>query len=75
MFKSVDTRTTTATRAGCARRGLGRNPHFSRRGGPVAEDDLRLTILQLNTYGFTAFKISVFEQLAYKNKALVIVLH
>jgi len=43
MFKSVDTRTTTATRAGCARRGLGRNPHFSRRGGPVAEDDLRLS--------------------------------
>jgi len=42
--------------------------------GKAAEDDLRPNILQLNTEGLTDNKISVIEQLAYKNKAFVIVL-
>jgi len=36
--------------------------------------DPRPKILQLNTKGLTANKISVIEQLAYKNKAFTIVL-
>jgi len=39
-----------------------------------AEVDPRLTMLQLNTEGLTAGKITVIEQLAYKNKAFIIVL-
>jgi len=35
---------------------------------------LRPNILQLNTDGLTADKISAIEQLAYKNKAFIIVL-
>jgi len=38
------------------------------------EDDPRPIILQLNTEGLTDNKISVIEQLAYKNKAFIIVL-
>ena len=61
-------RATTASHAGCIRRGLSRKtPSF-------AEDDRRPSILQLNTEGLTASNISVIELLAYKNKALVIVL-
>jgi len=37
-----------------------------------AEDDLRHIILQLNTKGFTASKITVI--VTYKNKAVIIVL-
>jgi len=40
----------------------------------ASEDDPRPNILQLNTEGMTANKISVIEQLAYKNKAFIIVL-
>ena len=40
----------------------------------AAEDDPRPNILQLNTEGLTDNKISVTEQLAYKNKAFIIVL-
>jgi len=47
---------------------------FSVRGSRTAAEDLRPNILQLNTEGLTADKISVIEQLAYKNKASIIVL-
>jgi len=40
----------------------------------AAEDDPRPSILQLDTEGLTANKISVIKQLAYKNKAFIIVL-
>jgi len=36
--------------------------------------DPRPNVLQLNTEGLTASKISVIEQLAHKNKAFIIVL-
>ena len=71
--KRVTTSANTATRAGFVWRGLG--TPFSRRGSvPAAEDDRRPSILRLNTEGLTANKISVIEQLAYKNKAFIIVL-
>ena len=71
----VALRPTTAIRAGCVRHGLGRKTPFSRRGSiPAAKHDRRPSVVQLNIEGLTASKISVNEQLAYKNKALVIVL-
>jgi len=71
--KPVTTRATTATCAGCVQLGLG--TPFSKCGSdPAAEDDRRLSILQLNTEGLTTNKITVIEQLAYKNKAFVIAL-
>ena len=52
LSKPVDAITTTATRAGCAPRGLDRNMPFSRCGSvPATEDDRRPSILQLNTEG------------------------
>ena len=75
LIKLVDTRATTAARAGSAPRGLGRNTPFLRRGSIlVAENDPRPSKLQLKIDGLTARKIGIIEQLAYKNKALVIVL-
>ena len=75
LTKSVATRENTATRPGCARRGLDRKTPFSKRGSiSAAEYDPRPNILQLITEWLTANKISVIEQLAYKNEALVIVL-
>jgi len=72
--KPVTTRATTATRTGCIRRGMGHNTPFSGHGSRNAvEDDPRPNILQLITEGLTENKISV-EQLAYKNKAFIIVL-
>ena len=66
LTKSVASRATTATRAGCVQRGMGRNTPFSMRGSRnPAEDDPRPSIL-LNTEGLTASKITVAEQLAYK---------
>jgi len=54
---------------------LGRNTSFSRRDiSSDAEDDPRPSILQLNTEGLTASKITVIEQLAYENKAIITVL-
>jgi len=41
---------------------------------PTGEDDRRPNILQLATEGLTASKISGIDELAYKNKALAIVL-
>jgi len=68
--KHVTARATTATRAGCVQRGLGKETPSSKRDRrDAAEDDRRLSILQLNTEGLTTNKISVTEQLAYKNKA------
>ena len=72
--KPVTTRATTATRAGCVRHGVGHKTPFSGRGNKNAADDPRPNILQLNTEGLTAGKISVVEQQAYKNKAFIIVL-
>ena len=64
-----------ATRAGCVQHGLGHIMPFSGRGSRnAAEDNPRPNILQLNTERLTAEKISVIEQLAYKNKAFIIVL-
>jgi len=75
LTKSVTKRATTATRAGYVQRGVGQTTPFS--GGSsrnVAEDDPRTNILQLNIEGLTENKISVIEQLAYKNKAFIIIL-
>jgi len=68
-------RATTATCAGCVQRGMGQTTPFSGHGSRNAvEDDPRPNILQLNTEGLTDNKISVIEQLAYQNKAFIIVL-
>jgi len=73
--KPVTTRATTATRARCVERGLGRETPGARRSSrDAAEDDPRRGILQLNTEGLTANKISIIEQLSCKTKALIIVL-
>ena len=75
LTKSVTSRATTAIRAGCVQRGLGHYTPFSGRSSTnAAEDDPRPNILQLNTEGLTANKISVIEQPTYKNKASIIVL-
>jgi len=60
---------------GCVWHGVGHKTSFSGRGSRnAAEDDPRPNILQLNTEGLNANKISLIEQLAYKNKAFIIVL-
>jgi len=72
---AVTTRATTATRARCVRRGVSPNMPFSGRGSRnAAEGDPRPNLLQLNTEGLTANKISVIKPLAYKYKASIIVL-
>ena len=69
-------RATTATRTGCVQRGMGQTTPFSGRDSRnAAEDDPRPSILQLNTEGLTDNKISIIEQLAYKKKSFIIVLH
>jgi len=72
--KPVNTRATTAIRVGCVRHGVGHKTPFSGRGSRNAAEDPRPNILQMNTEGLTADKISVIEQRAYKNKAFIIVL-
>ena len=63
-------RATTTIRTRCVQPGMGHTPPFSRRSSwNAAEGDPRPNILQLNTEGLTENKISVIEQLAYKNKA------
>jgi len=53
---------------------MGHTTPFSGRGSRnSAKDDPRPNILQLNTEEPTDNKISVIEQLAYKNKAFIIV--
>ena len=74
LTKSVNLRATAATRIGCVRHGVGHQTPFSGRGSRNAADNLRPNILQLNTEGLTADKISVIEQLAYKNKSFIIIL-
>jgi len=75
LTKSVNLRATAATRTGCVRHGVGHQTPFSGRSSSRnAAEDLRPNILQLNTEGLTADKTSVIEQLAYKNKAFIIVL-
>jgi len=70
----VNTRANTATRAGRVRHGLGHKAPCSGRGSRTAADGPRPNTLQLNTEGLSADKISVIEQLAYKNKAFIIIL-
>jgi len=70
---SRNLRATAATLTGCVRHGVGQTP-FSGRGSRNAAEDVLPNILQLNTEGLTADKISVIEQLAYKKKAFIIVL-
>jgi len=73
--KPVTTRPTIATHARCVRHGIGHNtPSLGHGSFPAAEDNPRSNMLQLKTKGLTANKISVIEQLAYKNKAFIIVL-
>jgi len=67
--KPVNTRATTAARAGCGQREMSHKTPFSGRGSRNPAEDPRHNILQLNTEGLTADKISVIEQLAYQNKA------
>jgi len=74
LTKSVNLRATAATRTGCVQHGMGHQTPFSRHGSRNAAEDPRPNILQLNTEGLTADKISVIEQLDYKNKAYIIVL-
>jgi len=73
--KPVTTRATTATRTGCVQRGLDKETPGARHGNRnAAKDDTRPNILQLNIERLTTNKIGIIEQLAYKNKAFIIVL-
>jgi len=72
--KPVNNGAPTATRTGCVRDGVGDKTPSSRRGSRNTAEDPRPNILQLNTEGLTAYKISAIEQLAYKNQAFIIVL-
>ena len=73
--KPVNMRATTATCTGCVQSGVGHKTPFSGRGSRnAAEDDPRPNILQPNTEGLTANKISAIEEVAYKNKAFITVL-
>jgi len=54
--------------------GVGHKTPFSGRGSRNASEGTRPNILQLNTEGLTVDKISIIVQLAYKNKAFIIVL-
>ena len=74
LSESVNLRATAATRTGCVWHGVGHQTPFSGRGSRNAVEDLRPNILQLNTEGLTAEKISVIEQQGYRNKAFIIVL-
>ena len=74
LTKSVNLRATAATHTGCVGHGVGHQTPFSGRGSRNAAEDLRPNVLQVNTEGLTAHKISVIEHLAYKNKAFIIVL-
>ena len=74
-IKPITTRATTATHAGCVQRRLGRENPGARLGSRnAAQDDPRPNTLQLNIEELIANKITVIEQPAYKNKALIIVL-
>ena len=72
--KPVNMRAITATCAGCVQHRVGHTMPFLGRGSRNAAEDPRPNMLQLNIEGLTANKISVIEQLAYKNKAFIIVL-
>jgi len=74
LTKPVDTRATTASRAGCLRRGLGRKTPFQGAATASLVPRIAEDPAYCSSEGLTASKISVIEQLAYKNKALVIVL-
>jgi len=74
LTKSDNLRATAATRPECVLHGMDHQTPFSGRGSRNAAEDLRRNILQLNTEGLTADKISVIKQLAYQNKAFIIVL-
>ena len=72
--KPVNPRATTATHAGYFRHGVHHKMPFSGHGCRNAAEDPRPNIFKLNTEGLTADKISVIEQLGFKNKAFIIVL-
>jgi len=72
--KPVNMRASTAIRPGCVQRGVGHKTPFSGCSSRNAAEHPRPNILQLNTEGLTADKISAIEQLAYKNKAFIVVL-
>jgi len=75
MLTKPVTRATSAMCVGCIQRWLDRKTPFSRHGsGDAAEDHPQPSILHPKTEGLTANKISIIEQLAYKNKTLIIVL-
>jgi len=75
LTKSVASRATTAPCAKYFQHGLGRNMPISGRGSRnAAQDDPTPSIIQLNTEGLTASKITIVEHLAYKNKAFIIIL-
>jgi len=57
--KPVNMRATTATCTGCVRHGVGHKTPFSGRSSRNAAEDPPPNILQLNTEGLTAEKISV----------------
>jgi len=60
LTKPVNVRATTTTCAGCVWCVLGKDTHFSRCGSiPALKDVRRPSILQLNTDGLTARKISI----------------
>jgi len=71
---NVIVRAPIATHAGCVQCGMGQTTPFSGHGSRNVAEDPRPNTLQLNTEGFTENKISVIEQLAFKNKAFIIVL-
>jgi len=74
LTKSDITRATTATCAGCVQGRMGHIMPFSGHGSRnAAKDDQRSNILHLNTEGLTEYKISVIEQLSFKNKAFIII--
>jgi len=57
LAKSVVSKATIATRAGCVQHGLGLKTHFPGRGSRNAAEDPRPSILQLNNEWLTASKI------------------
>jgi len=65
LTKSVNLRATAATCTGCVQHRVGHQTPFSGCGSRNAAEDLRPNILQMNTEGLAADKISVIEQLAY----------
>jgi len=56
LTKSVNLRAIAVTRTGCVRHGVGHQTPFSGCGSRNAAEDLRPSILQRNTEGFTVLQ-------------------